>query len=392
MNHFFSRKHALGLNLNLLTFASTQILLFTLFPYFSETLKISFSILVGSFSLGTALFLWGAPFWSSKISQYGEYKVMTVGLLGLTISFSLLALITYFAAALDQFLIVLVLVVSRIIYGFLASAIVPVAQSIRTAVTPPEQNLKAMFTHSFYLNVGRSLGPIIILLASHQIPLLLIIISLWTLSLTLWNSSFSKERFIGVTTSLEKGWKTAFQEIRSPLLITLFLTIFVGVLHSSLGEIIKSSLNLTSLLAAEVMAKLLLVGSLSMAFVQLTGKHFLALSWKRSLYIGAMAVLIGAIQLIFISEEYHAWIALIFVSIGIALIQPGNLSQLREVSSKDRYSQNVGLLSSGNTIGYAIGGGIAATTFGNNMAILIVALILSFYIAMSGIRGFYARC
>lgn len=78
------------LSLNTLTFASTQILLFTLFPLLAEKLSLSLSTIVACFSLGTFLFLWGSPFWSSKSDKIGRDQVMSYGLAGLGISFAII--------------------------------------------------------------------------------------------------------------------------------------------------------------------------------------------------------------------------------------------------------------------------------------------------------------
>src|SRR5690349_7837862 len=123
MSETISREQSTFLNLNVLTFASTQILLFTLFPYLSEKLQLPLSTVIASFTLGTVLFLWGAPFWSSKSEQLGKEKVMAIGLFGLFISFAIIALLITFSSHLSEELILVGLIFSRIIYGGVASSI-----------------------------------------------------------------------------------------------------------------------------------------------------------------------------------------------------------------------------------------------------------------------------
>ena len=114
--------------LNTLTFASTQILLFTLLPILSEKFSVSLSVIIGCFSLGSFLFLWGAPYWSSASDKIGRDQVMSVGLAGLAVSFFLIVVLVHFSLPMGGTLTLVYLLLSRLLYGSLASAITPVAQ------------------------------------------------------------------------------------------------------------------------------------------------------------------------------------------------------------------------------------------------------------------------
>lgn len=381
MSDNISREQSTFLNLNVLTFASTQILLFTLFPYLSEKLKLPLSLIIASFTLGTVLFLWGAPYWTSKSDSLGKAKVMTFGLTGLFLSFALIAFIVTFTDSLSFFQTLSLLIISRIIYGSFASAIIPIAQAMRSSMNPPELQMKAMFTHSLALNVGRALGPILILLFSSSVIELIYALTLWSFVLVVLNilKLKSSATIVEIKTMNDfSHWKQSLGEISLPLIITLLLTTFTGVLHSSLSETVKMAFNLTSLDASEFMAKILLAGTVAMALIQLLGRFLSARSqWKRTLILGIVALVMGSGILFMMTEEYQAWISVIFISIGIALIQPSNLTMLHATSSQNNLSKNIGLLASGNTIGYAVGGGLAALFLGQNVTAVTLFIALS---------------
>lgn len=371
-----------SLNLNILLFVSTQILLFTLFPVLSERQSLSLTFIAGSFSLGTFLFLWGAPFWSHQSDKIGKEAVMSVGLLGLALSFglivSLLALPQYFTGTPAM----VILLLSRIIYGATASAIVPMGQMIRAEMGNKDGAMKAMFTHSLFLSLGRMLGPIILLLSMGHIEILLLSITAIAFILLTVNFIISNKETIAPSykesTQVQNNWRTIAQEMSLPLLITILFTAYTGILHTSLGGLLQKTFFLTSIEASKFMAQVLLLGSIAMAIVQLLGRFLAKSEWRGTLSFGVVSLILGAGILAFMSATYQVWFAIVFISVGIALIHPSNITIVHQTSSSESMARKVGLLSSGNTIGYAIGGTLATLFLGFNIHFIsfIVLMIL----------------
>ena len=371
------------LNLNTLTFASTQILLFTLFPVLSEKLHLSLSTIVACFSLGTILFLWGSPFWSNQSDKIGKQAVMSFGLLGLGLSFSLIVLLLHFPKLFAGSLALMILLLSRIIYGGTASGIIPIAQMMRADMAKKGEHMKSMFSHSLSLSLGRTLGPLLLLMSVGKIETLLFVLSVWSFILLALNLFLSSKEEIKPTfkeeVSAKNEWKESVTQIFWPLLITILFTMYTGILHSSLGGTLQKTFSLTSLDASTLMAKVLLTGSLVMTFVQITGRFLVKSSWRKTLLIGIAFLLAGATLLARLSNYYEVWGAITLISIGIALIGPGNMTILHENGSDKNLGKRVGLLSSGNIIGYALGGSVT-TLFMNSInqfaVIIVVALLL----------------
>lgn len=364
------------LSLSTLTFASTQILLFTLFPLLAEKLSLSLAEVVASFSLGTFLFLWGSPYWSAKSDQIGRAPVMLIGLFGLSFSFAIIAGLIHFGSSLSSTLTLPLLILSRVIYGLCASSIVPVAQLIRSEMGSDGEHVKNMFGHSLTLSLGRSIGPILLLLFSSHLELLLLIVTLWSLLLLVFHwLTQNKPARLSSHAENPPRWREITPEIIWPLLITILFTSYTGVLHSTLGGVLQTKFSLTSIEASTLMAKVLLAGSLVMAVTQLIGKFVIKNHLKTTLFTGLTSLSLGAVILSSMNQSHELWISISFISLGIALIHPSNLALLHLGGSKN-LGKKVGLLSSGNTIGYALGGTLASIFLGINLNILIFLILL----------------
>ncbi len=367
------------LSLNTLTFASTQILLFTLFPILAEKLSLPLSQIIASFSFGTLLFLWGSPYWSAKSDLLGRDQVMTYGLLGLGVSFAIIVGLIQSPIVLSGTMTLVVLVLSRVIYGTLASSIVPVAQLIRSEIGTKEELAKNMFAHSLTLSLGRMIGPILLLLASNNLNVLLISISIWSLILLVMNIILTTQRdpsIVRVTT--HSSWREISNEIIWPLLITVLFTSYTGILHSTLGGTLQLKFSLPSLEASTLMAKVLLVGSIVMAITQIIGGIFVKNHFKSALFFGIFSLSLGAILLTMMTLTSQLWVAIGLISLGIALIHPSNLALVHQ-GEAGSLGKKVGLISSGNTIGYAIGGTLASIFLGIGIefiSYLILAALL----------------
>ncbi len=366
------------LSFNTLTFASTQILLFTLFPLLSEKLALPLSTIVMTFSLGTFLFLWGAPYWSAKSDVHGRDKIMSYGLMGLGLSFSIIVALIHFQIVLNPTLALIFLVLSRIIYGSLASAIVPVAQLTRSEMSSVDEQTKSMFAHSLTLSLGRTLGPLLLILSNGHIQTLLLIISLWSLMLLILNLFFrNREVSKSQVHATHLKWSDIGGQIIWPLLITILFTTYTGVLHSSLGGTLQLKFSMDSMAASTLMAKVLMAGSVVMALTQIIGRIFVKNHLRLTLSLGLASLAAGSVILALMKESQELWVSIGLISLGFALIHPSNLALVHQSSDKNSLGKKVGLLSSGNTIGYALGGTLASFFLGPSINTLSYLIIIS---------------
>lgn len=93
-------------------------------------------------------------------------------------------------------------------------------------------------------------------------------------------------------------------------------------------------------------------------------------------------------MLAFMDQERELWLAISFISAGVALIQPGHLALVHTLFPTEKLGKEIGILSSGNTIGYAFGGGLAALLLGVNIYkfALLMILVLLIAVVMNTLR------
>ncbi len=368
------------LSLSVLAFSCTQIMLFTLFPLLAEKLSLPLNQIIGAFAVGTILFIWGSPYWASKSDSCGRYPVLAIGLFGLVLSFLLILFLILFATGLNSILVLSLLVLSRVIYGLLASGIVPVAQLARADMAMDNGMISSMISHSLPINLGRSLGPLLILSGGEYLNFLFTGISVVSLGLAIILIKMPNQvKSIPPKESFNRTWFSLGKMTVLPLIVTILLTSYTGILHSSLGFTLENIFNLEGNEATSLMAKVLLFGSLVMALTQVTSLCIFRKKFAPALFAGLACLSTGAWLLTVINHKGQLWVSIGLICMGIALIYPAHLALVHERSNSLYKGKIIGLLSMGNTVGYAVGGIIASIflTSGINQLALALTLLLA---------------
>lgn len=370
---------ALG-HFNTATFSALQMMLFTLIPFISDKTQISLTSIVGSFSVGSFLFLWSSPFWSSRSDSWGRMKVLCVGMAGLSVSTALLVFIL-----MSNFHSELILWGSRILYGLTAAGLVPVAQALQIDLNPDKSPMKAMLSNSMSLNIGRALGPLYLLLGGGQ-NMLLVLQGAVAVSLTLLVANLF---FIGKNPAQSqkaeaitlRSWLETFNKMRPVFSLALLFTIFIGILNFSLATTLKKTFALSSADSSILMAQVLLVSAVLAVLTQILGKVLFKNPWQGSFVLGSLGLLGGSMLLGEMSSQGQLWGAIAMLSLGIALIPPSYLSLMATRNKEKQLGKRTGLVGAANTLGYALGGAFAAITFQIN-PFEIENLLVAFVILM----------
>ncbi|KYG63758.1 multidrug resistance protein [Bdellovibrio bacteriovorus] len=352
-------------HLNTATFSALQMMLFTLIPFISEKTQLSMTSIVASFSVGSFLFLWSSPFWSSRSDSWGRMKVLCLGMAGLTVSTALLVLLLMVPELSDQSS--LILWASRILYGLTAAGIVPVAQALQIDLNPKKSPMKAMLSNSMSLNIGRALGPLYLLIGGGQnmLPVLQGAV-VWSMVLFLANVTLigkSLQQTQKAETVSLASWFGTFSKMRAVFSLALLFTIFIGILNFSLAAILKKSFALTGADSSVLMAQVLLVSAILAVLTQGLGKVFFKNPWQGSFILGSLGLLGGSLLLGEMSSQGELWGAIAMLSLGIALIPPSYLSLMASGHKDTNLGRRTGLVGAANTLGYSLGGAFAAITF-----------------------------
>lgn len=353
-----------------LSFSCVQMILYTTIPYIAEHTQVATSSIIAAISVGSFFFAGFGPFWASRSDRLGRKKVLTFGMTGMALSFIAISFVFLGNDVLPLWFKTALIFLARILYGILASAVVPVSQAWQLDLKPGLERIKVMTRNSMCLNLGRILGPVLVLTKQVNFEIMIYAAALW-LTILLATLFFVIPNIQGQTaTETEKvslsaqwmQWKTLAMLALAPTLLSLIFTSFTGIMHSFLGHHLKVTLSLAGDEATVLMAKMVLGLSFMALIVQQISVMLRTNAWKGRLVLGAISLVSGAIVMAQAQNELSMWISIALISIAVALIPPVYLALLGEKNSNKENVQGkkIGLASVSHSLGYAIGAGLIA--------------------------------
>ncbi len=362
---------------NTFLFAFTQGVVIPLFPLLSQRLGLSLPIVIGCFSLGTFLFVFMSPYWALKSENIGRIKVLFIGSLGLLVSL-LILIFLLFSQAYPVSLSLLFLVLSRLIYGLTASGINPVAQSIQADSS--ELASRPMVRHSLSLNLGRLMGFLSVFLFIDVLsPLFYTLSSLLVLLILSQIYLIVRQRNILRASKNLSEVKKRFKfdlHAGSPFLVAFCFAIYLELIHSSLAGKIERVFNLTGERAAEQSAILFVSVIFIIVLIQLCLLFVKEIPSDKGRQVGALFMVIGGILFSVFSNLWQLYVAVLLLAVGLALVPMFNLAKLKTIYGSRGYSEKAGWISSYYTLGYSIGGLLAAFSFLFKAEVLLGILLL----------------
>lgn len=366
-------------------FSGSQALMIALYPLLAETLGLHLSTLIASFGMGSFLFIFAGPYWARKSDRFGRGRILAVGLLGLAVSLALTA-VPASAPFSSGGINLALLLMSRAVYGLVASSLSPVAQSLQADLAGDEGAAKGMILHSMSLSLGRVVGlALIVGFHSSSSSLLWAAAAVASVVLIAALMSPTPEQSLAVSTVIP-SWRQGLVSSRGILALAFIFTTFVELLNSSLAGSVKMIFDLSSLSSAGLTARLLLMASLGIFAVQALARVFAKAEFRWGLLIGAGSLLAGAVVFAAASTLPQLWTAIGFFVVGIGLLPPFYLTALRAQGEKDSYGQRAGLAGSAQTLGFVAGAMAAALLFrfpglqiGPGLIFLSLVLVLLSY-------------
>ena len=357
--------------LNTLTFSCVQMILYTTIPYIAETTGVVTSNIIAAISIGSLIFSFMGPFWAARSDRLGRKRVLSFGMLGMSVSFILIASLFIFNTSIPLSIKIAMVFASRIIYGLLASAIVPVSQAWQLDLIKESDHIKVLTRNSMCLNLGRILGPILILFKQVNFELIIYGATIWilTLATSCFLTSESETSSVDPRNEIKlkdiiNSWKLSIKEALYPILLAMIFTSFIGIIHTFLGHHLKEVLHIDGKDATILFAKIILVLSILALLIQQASIWLLKSKWIPRVIIGASSLVAGSIVLMYSKDEQSIWISIVFISFATALIPPVYLSLIsnskKEKTKESVFGKKLGLASVAHSFGYAVGAGLIA--------------------------------
>ena len=309
-------------------------------------------------AVGSLLFLPSAPFWGRYSDKHGPNRVVIQALVGMTISFLLLAVFSMVSLSgnINVTLCFLGLIIARVIYGCTVSGMVPASQHWAIILCGEQHRLKAITAVSIGLSSGRLLGPVVSILALKLNPFaplfLMVLLPFIALILALIlpiptvdsSPSYNKK---------SQPWLP--NKSLSPYLISgLLLCASVALLQYSLSPLIYSFTEWPSEKLSDAIGVLLSISAAMTLFSQVWIVKKEKVTTRMMYWVGSIAFLVG-MSLFTIPQLLIFGLAMAVTSVGAALLVPAYTA-----SATDKWSCSPGAVAGYISMSHTIGYGVAA--------------------------------
>lgn len=289
----------------------------TLIPMLQTRTGIDLDHLGQLMAVGIACLMVSGPFWATRSDRLGRKPILLIGLIGHGIGHIILLLLLApgFSEAIGERNAVLLLLLSRIIYGLTASAIVPVTQAWLADLSKLGDSLKAMSRFSSAIAAGRFLGPlsVTLLLPFHDLaPMMFPVLLPFSLIPAIWKTPTIEHR--------ETQGKLRFQKQLLPFCFMAVGNTFVfGTIQYILGPHIQRALDLSDIKAASRVGVIMMVASLATLVMAALARRYL----KQSPVILAAVAISGATVLFGLSSGMVVLLLAGFLAgAGVAILSP----------------------------------------------------------------------
>ncbi|MGJ7921117.1 MFS transporter [Neobacillus sp. LXY-4] len=317
-------------------------------PFYAEEIGATpteLGLLMSVYSLMQLLF---APMWGKISDRIGRKPVMLLGIVGLAISFFMMA----GAKSL------LMLFLARIIGGFLSSANMPTTMAYVADITTPEDRGKGMGIIGAAIGLGFVFGPAIggvFSKTSLSLPFYLAgFSSLITLMLVLFflKESSTAESRLGNAKNDTSIWKAFSGNLSILFILQWFISLSLSGLEATFAYFAakRAGMNITE------MGYVFMIMGLAGAFVQggLMGKLTRKYGEGPVIQGGILVSAVGFALILLVNDFITAAIFLTIFGIGNGVIRP-SISSLLTKTSTVGHGSATGLLSSFDSFGRIVG-------------------------------------
>lgn len=370
-----------GHNLVLICFGALQTFCFALLPYLNEITQISLPTLILGLSLGTLCFLPGTIFWNAKSDEGKTISALRINAFCLCLS--LFTIVVMLFASLPSLGYVVLFLVGRLIWGLGASGINGLGQHIR--LSRSSSKVKAVTSNSLVLNLGRTLGPSMLLLP-FEIKFITLGFFIFTTCTFLVNL-FQNEDSV---TEIKKRKAPLFNhsKVILPAVILCFLmTLGTGLIHSGLGSYLVTEFSVSGTDASIFTGSLLLTGSLVMMAGHFMAGNIKDKNWKVLIIIGLINFVAGLFSFQLVNVQENLFLSVGLVCFGVSFLYPGTIMLMNQLIEKENQGKALGIMSMVSTLGAAAGGIVLSFSqvhFVSLLSFLGLALIVSGFKITSG--------
>ena len=335
----------------------------SLVPLVMERLKLDTFAIGAATAVGAAAFLVGSPLWGRMGERLGHARLLR--LLGLAMLAGQAVFAMLLVAGTGAALGIALLMLSRFVYGFAASGVMPTAQVWASRSVADDRRQAALGLLGAGVSMGRLAGalPATAAVLSPLLPPILFLFS----PLLLWLAPGKEEggeRIDGKAADAGRGISPFDRRALPCLVIGLCLTLGFGQVQMMLGPMVQQRFALDATQATTVTGLALMLVAVVMVLVQGLVVARLRLAERNSVVVGCLLVCGGMTMLAVTASHVVSAAALVVAAAGIALATPGYTAWLMKRLDPGEQGAAAGWLTSTHVLGQSIGalaGGFAFT-------------------------------
>ncbi|ESZ47056.1 MFS transporter [Mesorhizobium sp. RSR565B] len=335
----------------------------SLVPLVMERLRLDTFAIGAATAVGAAAFLVGSPLWGRMGERLGHARLLR--LLGLAMLAGQAVFAILLIAGMGAALGIALLMLSRTVYGFAASGVMPTAQVWASRSVADDRRQAALGLLGAGVSMGRLAGALAATAAvlSPLLPPILFLLS----PLLLWLARGKGEaggRTDGRAADVGRGI-SPFDRRALPCLATgLCLTLGFGQVQMMLGPMTQQRFGLGATQATTLTGLALMLVAVVMVLVQGLLMARLRLTERNSVIVGCLMVCVGMTALAVTASHVASAASLVVAAAGIALATPGYTAWLMMRLERGEQGAAAGWLTSTHVLGQSIGalaGGFAFT-------------------------------
>ncbi|MER9207657.1 MFS transporter [Mesorhizobium sp. M0771] len=294
----------------------------SLVPLVMERLKLDTFAVGAATAVGAAAFLVGSPLWGRLGERLGHARLLR--LLGLAMLAGQAVFAMLLIAGMGAALGLALLVLSRTVYGFAASGVMPTAQVWASRSVADDRRQAALGLLGAGVSMGRLAGalPATAAVLSPLLPPILFLFS----PLLLWLAPGKEAgggQIDGKAADAGRGISPFDRRALPCLAMGLCLTLGFGQVQMMLGPIVQQRFGLDPTQATTVTGLALMLMAVVMVLVQGLVVARLRLAERNSVVVGCLLVCGGMTMLTVTASHVASAAALMVAAAGIALATPG---------------------------------------------------------------------
>ncbi|VAV86647.1 hypothetical protein MNBD_ALPHA06-1675 [hydrothermal vent metagenome] len=368
-------------------------MLFVVLPLLARDLNAGEMYVGLIFAGSAALYMFFSPFWGWRSDRIGRRPVLLLGILGIGGSLLAMGLVSAWIGRgmANAGTALILLALSRAIYGTIGSSLAPVTQAYIADRTSRAERTRLLALLAAGAGLGTALGPPLAAWLSHGFGVanaLFMLVAVSALLFAIVAIALPEHQMPAARTVSGRAMiqLALHHKMRSLLVIGTFSWMAQGVFLQTLLFFVSDRLQMLTAQALPIAGIILAAGAMGALFVQFILIPLWRPNPRQLMRLGAFCAALGALLMIFTSNTWMIGTAFVLASSGFGLIRPGMASAASLRVAEHEQGVGAGLVGATAGAGFMLAPftGLALYQFvGPNATYGLLAIVLAVMFVLS---------